>query len=147
MTVITLAPNTEDQPKPKFTLVDLEKKLEELYTIGLEASKEDETTIYDSIKEINGIAQELLSIVTHCISDLEPIDLPQHSLPVLTQVINSEKPVFSVSGVQLIENRKIVGVSLYSTVIKARMIRDTLNKEFARLKVEHEAKILNYPVF
>jgi hypothetical protein len=61
--------------------------------------------------------------------------------------VKQEKPQFYVHGVQLWQNGKLAGTSCYSTMSKARSIKNTLNQEFARLKVNHEAKIMMYPVF
>jgi hypothetical protein len=130
-----------DQPAPKFTLLDLERQLTDCYSILLKG-----VTPQD-IRDCTGKIQELLTIVTSCKTNLESIELPVENNPIIQQTLNIDKPELSVCGVQLWENGVLKGTSLYTTIIKARIIRDTLNKEFAKLKVNHEAKIINYPVF
>lgn len=142
-----------DQPAPKFTLVDLEHRLTDCYSNLLKVlqGQDSPSGVYISsearIKDACGHLQELLAIVGRCKTDLESIDMPSQDNLIVQQTLNIDKPQFSVSGVQLIEQGRLTGTSLYTTVVKARIIRDILNKEFAKLKVNHEAKIVNYPVF
>lgn len=144
-----------EQPKPKYTLKDLDRDIMALLSINSEVIKTNRAKIGELIGEpvnqqlidINSKLHELVAIVTKHVNDLEPIDMPTVSNELIQTTINTEKPVMQVCGVQLIENGRLVGTSLYSTVVKARSIRDILNKKFAELKVNHEAKIVNYPVF
>lgn len=139
-------PISIEQPSPKFTLIDLEQLLGSIYRKTINFTKQLPVENTD-LKEANGILQGLIAQVAKNIRDLEPIDITKPESPEISYTFKQDKPSFHVVGVQLIENGKLVGTSLYSTVVKARAIRDTLNKEFARLKVNHEAKIINYPVF
>jgi hypothetical protein len=146
----------ENQPKPAFTLDDLDGKLSYIYTRTMNGSKflndplvsKDE--ILRGLSEANGVIQELLAIVVKKKQDQEAIEA---SIPaslaqeVITKAVGEERIQFYVSGVQLWENKILQGTSLYSTMIKAKKIRDILNHKFAELRVDHEAKILNYPVF
>lgn len=136
-----------EQPKPKFTLEDLEKRLSNLYDGITRAIKEVGPHTETRLRDANGELQELLAIVIKHKSDFEPIDINRPDNPLVQEELQTEKPEFYVVGVQLIENGKLVGTSLYTTVAKARKIKDACNKEFARLRVNHEAKLVNYPVF
>lgn len=129
-----------DQPKPVFTLLDLDIALAYIY---------DNCKVVDqvSLHNIRAKTHELIAIVDKIKSDLGSIEMPIETAKAITDTIQTEKPEFSVCGVQLIENGTLVGTSLYSTVIKARKIKDVLNKRFAELRVDHVAKIVNYPVF
>lgn len=137
-----------DQPQPKFNLSDLENRITTIYnaiTIGLKGIEGQPTNMF---KAANSDLQELLAIVSKCKADLQPIDIENKVYEqMVIDKLQTEKPVFSVCGVQLWEQGKLAGTSLYSTVVKARTIRDICNKEYARLGVNHEAKIVNYPVF
>lgn len=135
-----------DQPAPKFTLVDLEHTVGRCYDLTLNFAKHlpvKNDNLAESIRRL----QELLAIVTRLQRDLDTIEMPVANNPVIQQTLNIDKPEFYVSGVQLIQNGTLAGTSLYTTVVKARVIRDKCNEEFARLRVNHECKILNYPVF
>jgi hypothetical protein len=137
-----------EQPTPKFTLNELENKLATIYSLAQKIQRQPELfTPEDKANFVGGI-QELLGKVTKCITDLTPIDVAgkQYEELVLSK-LEAQKVQFTVCGVQLWENKQLRGTSLYSTVVKARTIRDTCNAEYARLKVDHEAKIVNYPVF
>lgn len=135
-----------EQPKPKFTLQDLDHTIGRCYDLSLEFSKHLPVK-NNNITEINRRLQELLSIVTKHISELEPIDVTRDNTEAITTALETEKVAFFVTGVQLSENGKNVGTSLYSTVFKARKIKDILNAKFAELRVNHEAKLINYPVY
>lgn len=130
-----MAEELENQPKPKFTLLDLEQQLSLAYNN------------VTNITETRGILHHLISVVTKCKADLGSIDLPIETAKAITDTIQTEKPEFTVCGVQLIENGVLQGTSLYTTIVKARKIRDILNARFAELRVPHEAKIRNYPVY
>jgi len=52
-----------------------------------------------------------------------------------------------VFGVQIWEQGHCSGVALYRNMADARAVRDILNAKYAELKVDHEAKIANYPVY
>src|SRR5260221_10612088 len=110
-----------NQPTPVFTLLDLEAKLTTILNKGLFwlRSRPNEA---DRLREINGDIQELLAIIIKTKNDLGSIEMPIETAQAITQTINTEKPEFSVCGVQLIENGTLVGTFLYSTVIKARKI-------------------------
>jgi hypothetical protein len=139
-----------DQPKPVFTLDDLAQKLDYVYTRTMSATHyflSQDSQEAKFLAEANGIIQELIAIVDKHKRDLTPIDVPYATSEPVTTELNQQKPDHYICGVQLIENKALVGTSLYTTVIKARQIRDVLNKRFAELKVNHEAKIVNYPVF
>lgn len=56
-------------------------------------------------------------------------------------------PIGQVHGVQVWEKGICVGTALYSTMSAARHVKDILNRKYAELKVEHEAKIILYPVY
>ncbi len=56
-------------------------------------------------------------------------------------------PSYYVFGVQIWEYGKCVGVALYRKVSDARAVKDILNAKYAELKVNHEAKIANYPIY
>jgi len=56
-------------------------------------------------------------------------------------------PTHFVYGVQIWEVGHCSGVALYSKMSDARAVRDILNKKYAELKVDHEAKITPYPVY
>lgn len=56
-------------------------------------------------------------------------------------------PHHYVFGVQIWENGRCVGVALYRNVSAARQVKEILNAKYAELKVDHEAKIENYPVY
>lgn len=56
-------------------------------------------------------------------------------------------PHHFVFGVQIWEKGHCSGVALYRRMIDARMVRDTLNAKYSELKVDHAAKIENYPVY
>lgn len=138
-----------EQPKPKFTLQDLNHRLTDCYSSLLKVMKNDTSEISAEarIKDACGHMQELVSIVSKHINDLEPIDIATDNAQAITTALETEKVCFFVTGVQLSENGKNVGTSLYSTVFKARKIRDILNTKFAELRVNHEAKLINYPVY
>lgn len=147
---------TEDQPKPEFTLDDLAEKLDTIYTAtmhatkhisGLDNSLSASAHVWDELRQANGMLQELIAIVDKHKRDLNPIDVNLPVAAVIDKMLGQTEPDHYVCGVQLIENNKLVGTSLYTTVIKARKIRDVLNAKFAELRVQHEAKIVNYPVF
>lgn len=147
-----LNPISIEQPTPKFTLIDLDRILETIYTRTIKATQFSSRDVADdlrriSLQEANSALQGLVVQVAKNIRDLESIDMPLVENKKISETFQVEKPAFNVCGVQLFENKKLVGTSLYSTIVKARIIRDTLNKEFARLRVNHEAKIINYPVF
>lgn len=136
-----------DQPQPKFNLTDLEHTVGRCYDLVLNFTKHLPVQ-NDNLVEVNRRLQELLSIVNKHKTDLQPIDIENKVYEqMVVDKLQTEKPVFSVCGVQLWEQGKLAGTSLYSTVVKARTIRDICNKEYARLGVNHEAKIVNYPVF
>ncbi|SRR6266404_2409974 len=139
-------PISIEQSTPKFTLIDLDQILGTIYTKTINFSKQLPVVNYD-LAEANSSLQGLVAQVAKNIRDLEPIDMPLVENKKISETFQVEKPAFHVCGVQLFENEKLVGTSLYSTIVKARIIRDTLNKEFARLRVNHEAKIISYPVF
>jgi hypothetical protein len=147
-----------DQPKPRFTLNELEDKLGKIYirTLNyvkwhkdflLDAQTDEEQSLAAGLNEANSMLQELIASVSRHVQDNEPIDIPKDTNKVIEQILNTEKPEFYVSGVQMVINGKIEGTSLYSTMPKARLVRDTLNKKYAELKVKYEAKIIQYPVF
>lgn len=56
-------------------------------------------------------------------------------------------PNHYVFGVQIWEKGHCSGVALYRKMIDARQVRDVLNAKYAELKVDHVAKIENYPVY
>lgn len=141
-----VVPSLVDQPKPKFTIEDLETKLSFVYNMTMGALKSPQEAAI-LLKQANGTIQELVSIVAKHRADLEPIDINKPEVALVLEVLKTEEVAFNVVGVQLIENGVLKGTSLYSTVVKARKIKDQLNREFARLRVNHEAKILNYPVY
>lgn len=141
-----------DQPLPSFTMQDLVNSLAEIYgkqTNVIKKMQEIGAGAPDDLKDANGIAHTLFATVTKLISGLDSIhSIPPAATPsIVNNILNTERPVFSVCGVQLWENGAIVGVSLYSTIHKAKTIRNILNAKFAELNVKHEAKIINYPVF
>ena len=139
---------TVDQPKPKFNLTDLEQKLAIIYSFAQQWQRFPEQLQPAAIAGHIGNIQELFGQVTKNIIELEPIEIIGKSYEQEVQdKLQTEKPQFHVCGVQLWQNGKLAGTSLYSTVIKARKIRDICNAEYAKLKVNHEAKIINYPVF
>lgn len=133
-----------EQPKPKFTLQDLDQKLTEAYEYSKRICHG-----YASVNatSLNSLVQEMLAIVSKHINDLEPIDVAVLDAGAITTALETEKICFHVTGVQLMENGQNKGTSLYSTVFKARKIRDILNAKFAELRVNHEAKLINYPVY
>src|SRR5260221_341011 len=53
----------------------------------------------------------------------------------------------SLDAIQIWEKGILVGVALYKDTSAARAVRDILNRKYAELKVEHEAKIMKYPVY
>ncbi len=59
----------------------------------------------------------------------------------------STTPQYTVFGVQIWEHGHNVGTALYSTMPKARSVADILNRKYAELQVDHEAKIMPYPVY
>ena len=134
-----------EQPTPVFTLLDLEAKLDNIYDLMKHIRFSEEWV--DAGMRIRSNIHELLAITTKLKNDLGVIEMPIETAKAITDTIQTEKPEFSVCGVQLIENGILVGTSLYSTVIKARKIRDVLNQRFVELRVDHVAKIVNYPVF
>lgn len=148
---------TKNQPKPKFTLLDLEGKLEAIYQLSKHLAKattpngtnysvpqglliEQTTTLLSSV-------QELLAQVSIAKNNLDAIEMPVDTAKVITDTIETEKPQLIVCGAQLYEYGKMQGVSLYTTIVKARKIRDICNERFAQLKVDHMVKIQNYPVY
>jgi len=135
-----------EQPKPKFTLLDLEQRLTIAYDCIMKKQKNLTDPNFDNSIAL-GAVQELLSVIVKYKADLGSIDLPIETAKAITDTIQTEKPEFTVCGVQLIENGQLQGTSLYSTIVKARKIRDVLNARFAELQVKHEAKILQYPVY
>ncbi len=52
-----------------------------------------------------------------------------------------------LDGVQIWEKGICVGTALYKKTAAARAVRDILNKKYAELQVDHEAKIVKYPVY
>lgn len=56
-------------------------------------------------------------------------------------------PHHFLHGVQIWEKGRLEGVALYRNMADARRVRDILNAKYAELHVDHEAKILNYPVY
>lgn len=144
-----------DQPKPKFTLLDLEAKLGQIYNdisnltdfCSDFAKNTSDAGPFKEAVNIKAAIHELFAIVVKIKTNLGSIDLPIETAKAITDTIQTEKPEFTVCGVQLIENGVLQGTSLYSTIVKARKIRDVLNARFAELQVKHEAKILNYPVY
>jgi hypothetical protein len=148
-----------EQPKPRLTLEELEAKISKVYTRTLnfakwhpsflsDAQSAEEKEINQGIIESNSLLQELISDISRHRQDNEPIDVHKETNTVIEQILDTEKPQFYVSGVQMVLNGKVEGTSLYSTIVKARTVRDVLNKEYAKLKVNnYEAKIIQYPVF
>lgn len=139
-----------DQPKPKFTLEDLETKLSNVYNLimrQVHRSNTNEPIQPDRLIEANATLHELVAIVNKHRADLEPIDINKPEIPLVLETLGTQRVEFYCTGVQLIENGVLQGTSLYTTVVKARKIKDQLNAEFARLRVNHEAKIVNYPVY
>lgn len=147
-----------EQPKPKFTLLDLEAALDNIFRNNLkfcthhkafidDIQSPEEEQLRDGLVRSNEILQELLATIARIKNDLDVIELPSDNNQAISDAINTEKSEFSVYGVQLIEHKKIAGVSLYTTVSKARKIRDILNSHYAQQRVEFEAKIVNYPVY
>jgi len=134
-----------EQPKPKFSLNDLEAKLTIIYNALM--AKNQSGQLDPDTTTARSITQELIAIITRLNIDLDVIGAGVVENKTVQTIINTEKPQFHVYGVQLIENGQLTGTSLYSTIIKARKIRDILNTKFAELRVNHEAKIINYPVF
>jgi hypothetical protein len=146
MTTETETPIQVEQPKPLFNLDDLDQKLTSIYQ-ALLAKNQDGITDPDTTTA-RSVTQELLAIVTKYKNDLQPIDVAGKAYEVeVSKALDNQKVQFTVCGVQLWQDRKLAGTSLYSTVVKARKIRDICNAEYARLGVNHEAKIVNYPVF
>lgn len=144
-----------EQAKP-YSLNDLDKALSAIYTRTLNCTKfnpiSDQATpeqkaVHAGLIEANSMMQGIIAIVARKLNDLESIEPEMATDKVITDTLQTEKPEFHVCGVQLIENQKLVGTSLYSTAVKAKKIRDTLNAKFAQLRVNHSAKIVNYPVF
>lgn len=146
--------NLANQPKP-FSLNDLAAKVATVYTATMTATKalgispKSDLDCLVCLKEANGTLQELIALIQSKQANLEEIapENPTPNTSLISEEINQEKAQFHVVGVQLFEHGKIVGTSLYSTVVKARGVRDTLNKKFAELRVNHEAKMMNYPVY
>lgn len=143
--------NLANQPKP-FSLNDLAAKISFIYQCSMTAAKcnaDEVDRIKACVKEANGALQELIALIQSKQMNLEEIapENPTPNTSLITEEINQEKAQFHVVGVQLFEHGKIVGTSLYSTVVKARGVRDILNKKFAELRVQHEAKMMNYPVY
>lgn len=148
-----------NQPTPPFTIEELAAKLEQAYNNNMiviralqgaipgMTNEQKEKTFYGALKECNSGLQELIAIVDQKKRDLDSINPTVNTSKVMTDTLETEKPEFHVTGVQLIENKILVGTSLYSTVIKARKIKDILNQKFAELRVDHVAKLVNYPVF
>lgn len=148
----------KDQPKPKMFLQDLAQYLEvvdvaigqaqKLYTEQL-----PQQPITPIVKELYIARTQIRNIMFEVRQALEnqqsidPVIEPTQDQQVIAKAFNQERPQFYVSGVQLIENKRLVGTSLYSTMPKAKHIAGILNRKFAELKVEHEAKIIQYPVF
>ncbi len=56
-------------------------------------------------------------------------------------------PHHYVYGVQIWEKGRCEATALYRDIVAARAVRDILNKKYAELKVDHEAKIINFPVY
>lgn len=52
-----------------------------------------------------------------------------------------------LDGVQIWEKGILAGVALYKDTSAARAVRDILNRKYAELKVDHEAKVMKYPVY
>lgn len=141
-----------DQPKPEFTMKELADKLGLAYSNAIRLGKYlgDVHNIEqnkDYLKAITVILQELVSQINIKVENLDSIHTNLPDVPEVNLTLNQEKPDHYVVGVQLFENGKLIGTSLYTTVVKARMIKDVLNKRFAELRVNHEAKLINYPVF
>lgn len=139
-----------DQPKPPFDLTELAAKLDLIYNALL--AKNQSGQLDPDTKTAREVTQELIAIIDKHQRDIMAIEPKLMSAPdsvskTIATSIGEEKIQFHVCGVQLIEHGKIVGTSLYTTIIKARKIRDILNSKFAEMRVNHEAKILNYPVF
>jgi hypothetical protein len=98
-------------------------------------------------KEIEG-SEEITPSLSAPVQSMEIKELDEQTGNVKgTALIDYNHPVHTDYGVQLWEEGKLKGVCLYSTVVKAKAIAEEMNKEFARLNVKHEAKIINYPVF
>lgn len=145
----------ENQPKPAFTLTDLEAKLDfaylriKNYTQFSRAGTVDEMGA--GLVEALGAIHELIGVVARKKNDQEDIQVevePTKMDQIIARAVGNEaKPQFYVSGVMLYENKVLQGTSLYTTVVKAKTIRDICNRKFAELRVDHEAKIQNYPVF
>lgn len=133
-----------EQPKPKFTLVDLETIIDEIFADTLYATRQVDQP---NLNEAHNKIQQLRATIAKLKNDLDSIDMPSDNNKAIQDTINTETPQFSVCGVQLWENKVIRGVSLYTTVPKARKIRDILNSHYAEQRVNHEAKIVNYPVY
>lgn len=160
-TIVTSGANVielTEQPKPKFTLIDLEQYLSKIFTATMTSNKiiveskiamsaVDKDLLVICIREANSNLQELIAKVDKIKSDLDIIEMPQSITSAVMTELDTEKVAFHVCGVQLWENGVMKGTSLYSSVFKARKIRDILNAKFAELKVKHEAKIVNYPVY
>lgn len=58
-----------------------------------------------------------------------------------------DKAAYHVYGVQVWEKRICTGTALYSKMVDARRVAELLNKKYAELGVDHEAKIMVYPVY
>jgi hypothetical protein len=137
--VIDITKN-KDQPKPKFTLLDLERQLDA-------ALVQVKTKPANFEVNLTVILHGLLAEVERIKTNLDVIEMPVETAKAITDTIETEKPEMIVCGVQLFEYSKIQGTSLYTTIVKARKIRNVLNTRFAELKVDHFAKIVNYPVY
>lgn len=141
-----------------FSLDDLQTRVEQIYKAQAyfirhhkqfinDAMNEQDQIIARDFLEAQGLLQELVAIVAKHKSDQQEIAPLVGDTKIMTDQLGTEKPEFYVSGVQLIERGKMVGTSLYKSVVRARQIRDILNGKFSELKVDHNARIINYPVF
>lgn len=57
------------------------------------------------------------------------------------------EPSEHVTGVQIWEKGICVGTALYKHVHHARAVAKILNEKYAELRVDHEAKLITYPVY
>ena len=138
-----------DQPEPKFNLDDLAQKLSFVYNMTMGALKNcpPQFEIKTQLQAATGQLQELVAIVDKCKRDMEVIDVPTNTNQEMLNALETEKIQFHVVGVQYIIGKRVEGIALYTTVPKARKIRDILNQKFAELRVDQVAKIINYPVY
>lgn len=141
-----------NQPLPAYTLLDLQQDIEAIYQANLhllknladvESNAQARALLQSAIEGAGQIRGRLIKLI----EQNDSIGMPFEVDAAMLKAVNMEEIQFTVSGLQLLENRVVTGTCLYSTMPKAKTIRDICNAKFAELNVDKLARIQQYPVY